>query len=61
MLFNTLSEVNPTKYDDNGKVTQKGNYNQRSGVLSGTAEVWNDNFAYGLGGTDIWYSTPSRY
>ena len=58
VLFNTLSEVNPTKYDDNGKVTQKGNYKQRSGVLSSTAEVWNDNFAYGLGGTKFGIVPP---
>ena len=57
VLFNTLSEVNPTKYDGD-KVTQKGNYNQRAGVLSGTAEVWNDNFAYGLGGTKFGIVPP---
>ena len=58
VLFNSLSEVNPTKYDDNGKTTQKGNYKQRTGVLSGNAEVWNDNFAYGLGGTTFGIVPP---
>ena len=57
VLFNTLSEVNPTKYDGD-KVTQKGSYNQRAGVLSGNAEVWNDNFAYGLGGTTFGIVPP---
>ena len=51
VLFNTLSEVNPTQKNEAGDVTQKGDYNFRSGVSS-TNSLFN-NSSYGLGGTDM--------
>ena len=61
VLFNTISAIDKetiTNPDDT--IKQKGSYRQRSGVLNRKAEVWNDEFSYGLGGTELWYSTSSR-
>lgn len=54
VLFNTIAEVNPTSPNDD----KKGSYKQRSGVLNQNAEVWNDNFSYGLGGTTFGIVPP---
>ena len=58
VLFNGLSEVVPTEKNDSGVTTRKGNYKQRSGVTNSNNEVWNDNFAYGLGGTAFGITPP---
>jgi len=54
VLFNTIAEVNPTSPNDD----KKGSYKQRSGVINRKAEVWNDNFSYGLGGTSFGITPP---
>jgi len=54
VLFNTIAEVNPTSPNDD----KKGSYKQRSGVINQKAEVWNDNFSYGLGGTSFGITPP---
>ena len=52
VLFNTLSTLNPTSYDDDGTtVNIEGSYNFRSGV-SKTNSLWNNSNSYGLGGTN---------
>ena len=61
VLFNGLSAVNPTERkltDEGEKIAKKGNYSQRSGVLNRNAEVWNNEFAYGLGGTTFGIVPP---
>ncbi len=54
VLFNTIAEVNPTSPNDD----KKGSYKQRSGVLNRKAEVWDDEFSYGLGGTSFGIVPP---
>ena len=58
VLFNTLSEVNPTQYNEDNDVTKKGDYNQRSGVLNRKSSIWNNEFSYGLGGTTFGIVPP---
>ena len=58
VLFNTLSEVNPTQYNEDNSVNKKGDYNQRSGVLNRKSSIWNNDFAYGLGGTTFGIVPP---
>ena len=58
VLFNTLSEVNPTQYNEDNDVTKKGDYNQRSGVLNRKSSIWNNDFSYGLGGTTFGIVPP---
>jgi hypothetical protein len=48
VLFNTLSEVNPAKRNDKGRIVSPGTHNFRSGVAT-NGSVWNMN-SYGLGG-----------
>lgn len=52
VLFNTLSSVNPTSYDDDGTTVEiSGSYNFRSGVSKANS-LWNNSNSYGLGGTN---------
>ena len=59
VLFNTISAIDKeTINNPDGTIKQKGSYRQRSGVLNRKAEVWNDEFSYGLGGTDFGIVPP---
>ncbi len=59
VLFNTISAIDKeTITNSDGTVKQKGSYRQRSGVLNRKAEVWNDEFSYGLGGTSFGIVPP---
>ena len=58
VLFNGLSTINPSELDPQDNVKTKGTYSQRAGVLNRTAEVWNNEFAYGLGGTTFGIVPP---
>ncbi len=51
VLFNTLTEINPSTYNDKNEKTSQGSHISRFGVSS-TNSLWNDN-SYGLGGTDF--------
>ena len=51
VLFNTLSTVNPTEFDDKGRVDSSGSYAFRSGVNKSNS-LWNSRNSYGLGGND---------
>ena len=50
ILFNGLSETDPTTYKDGKKIEKLAEYNFRAGY-SKTTDVWNLTSAYGLGGT----------
>ena len=53
ILFNTLSELNrPEKLGD------KPNYTTRSGIINSNNSLWNNNKAYGLGGTSFGITPP---
>lgn len=56
VLFNGLSSVTPSTFKTNeqGEITSRtyGSYQSRSGVIDKKDTIWNQNFAYGLGGTD---------
>lgn len=56
VLFNGLSSVTPSTFqkNDKGEITDRtyGSYEFRSGVIDKKDTIWNQNFAYGLGGTD---------
>ena len=59
VLFNTISSIDKqTELNSDGTVKQKGSYKQRSGVINRKAEVWNDEFSYGLGGTSFGIVPP---
>jgi len=59
VLFNTISSIDKeTITNSDGTVKQKGSYKQRSGVINRKAEVWNDEFSYGLGGTSFGIVPP---
>jgi len=58
ILFNGLSALNPSEKDTEGNITKKGRYSQRAGVLNRNSEVWNSEFAYGLGGTTFGIVPP---
>ena len=59
VLFNTISAIDKeTIKNPDDTIKQKGSYRQRSGVLNRKAEVWNDEFSYGLGGTDFGMVPP---
>jgi hypothetical protein len=51
VLFNTLTEVTPSTYNDKNEKTSQGSHTSRFGVSS-TNSLWN-NSSYGLGGTDF--------
>lgn len=54
VLFNTLTEVNPSTYNETGKISQ-GSHTFRSGVIDSknlAGSLWN-NKSYGLGSTDF--------
>jgi len=49
VLFNTLTQVNPSKYNESGEKIKDGTHTFRKGVIdSSTASLWN-NKSYGLG------------
>ena len=58
VLFNGLSTLNPSELDAQDNVKTKGTYSQRAGVLNRSAEIWNNEFAYGLGGTTFGIVPP---
>jgi hypothetical protein len=59
VLFNTISAIDKeTITNPDGTIKQKGSYRQRSGVLNRKAEVWDDEFSYGLGGTSFGIVPP---